>query len=141
MLGGVYTTTIGPKTGKRIRIQLHRFCCLHCSVFLRKCGCGIFRQACWYSLVRSNQRRLCKIFFINVVSMLLLAFSASMKAEVRSYKKRVFVFWCLHVRFHVSVFKVSTLVSVFTSLRFAYAFSSFWCKRAAKTDTKVFVYA
>ena len=40
----------------------------------------------------SNQQRLCIIFFIDVVSMLLLAFSASMNAEVRSYQKRVSVF-------------------------------------------------
>ena len=38
--------------------------------------------------------------------------------------------------FQVSVFKVSDLVSGFRSLRFACAFSSFACKRKAKTVTK-----
>ena len=38
--------------------------------------------------------------------------------------------------FQVSVFKVSGLVSGFRSLRFACAFSSFACKRKAKTVTK-----
>ena len=67
------------------------------------------------SLVCSNQQRLCKIFFIDVVSMFLLAFSASMKAEVLSYQKHVSVFGVYTCIFKVS--KVSTLVSVFTSLR------------------------
>ena len=73
----------------------------------------------------------------------LLTFLARIKAKVRSYQKYVSVFGCLHVKngyiyafFQVSVFKVSSLVSGFRSLRFACAFSSFVCKQKAKTVTK-----
>ena len=71
-----------------------------------------------YLLVRTKQKRKRKFFLIDVVVGLLIAFSASMKAEVRSYRKRVSVFGCLHSVFTISVFEVSTLVSGFNSLRF-----------------------
>ena len=115
-------------------------CVFRCSVlavyttpFFMECGCGVFMRARCYSLVCTNQSERRNSLLIDAVPRLYPAFFASIKAEVCSYKK-------LYERFHVSVFEVSTLVSVFISLRFTYAFSSFWCKRTTKTDTKVFVF-
>ena len=67
---------------------------------------------------------------------LLLTFLASMKAKVCLYQNYVSVLGVYTCRFQVSVFKVSSLVSGFKSLHFACAFSSFVCKRKAKTVTK-----
>ena len=80
--------------------------------------------------------RKCNFVLIDIEVGLLLTFLASMKAKVRLYQKYVSVLGVYTCRFQVSVFKVSSLVSGFKSLRFACAFSSFVCKRKAKTVTK-----
>ena len=61
-----------------------------------------------YVLVRMKRQRKCKFFLIDVVVGLLVAFSVSMKDEVRSYQKHVSIFKCLHSVFTFSVFEVST---------------------------------
>ena len=75
--------------------------------------------------VRASTHEATEKTLIDVIVGLLVAFSASVKAEVRSYQKCVSVFGCLHSVFTVSVFEVSTLVSGFNSLRFHRAFSPF----------------
>ena len=102
-----------------------------------ECGRGVLRRAHMYVLVRTKRQRKRKFFLIDVVVGLLVAFSASMKAQVRSYQKHVSVFGCLHSIFTVSVFEVSTLVSGFNSLHFHRAFSPFQCKRETKMERKV----
>ena len=78
-----------------------------------------------YVLVRTKRQRKRNFSLIDVVVGLLVAFSASMKAKVHSYRKRVSVFGCLHSVFTVSVFEISTLISGFNSLCFHHAFSLF----------------
>ena len=57
-----------------------------------------------YVLVRTKRQRKRKFFLIDFVVGLLVAFSVSMKAGVRSYRKRVSVFGCLHSVFLMSPF-------------------------------------
>ena len=89
------------------------FSCSVCTVYIapfcqRKliktmgCGRGVLRRAHWHALVRTRRQRKRKFFSIDVVVGLLLAFSTSMKAEVRWYQKRVFVssvYTCVLTRF------------------------------------------
>ena len=108
------------------------FCPVYTALFCQwksikqmECGHGILRRAHMYVLVRTKRQRKRVFFLIDVVVGLLVAFSASMKAGIRSYRKRVSVFGCLYSVFTVSVFKVSTLVSGFNSLHFHHVFSPF----------------
>ena len=105
-----------------------------------ECGRAVFGRHLKFSTMHCRK---CNFVLIDVKVGVLLTFLASMKAEVRSYQKYASVFGCLHVKkqihlcvFQVSVFKVSSLVSGFRSLRFACTFLSFACKRKAKTVTK-----
>ena len=104
-----------------MQIQLHRFYCLHCSVFnSRSNGMWAWRfgRARWCATVRTKKQKRQKFFFIGALLGLLMVFSATMKAGIRSYKKCVSVLGVYTSVFHGSVFEVSTKVSVFKSLRF-----------------------
>ena len=98
-----------------------------------ECGRVIFGKHSRFSTMHCRKRN---FVLIDVKVGLLLTFLASMKAKVRLYQKYVSILGVYMCRFQVSVFKVSSLVSGFKSLRFACAFSSFACKRKAKTVTK-----
>ena len=77
-----------------------------------------------------------------LIDVLLLTFLASMKAKVRLY---VSVFGCLHVkryRFSSIRFQGLHLGLRFRKSPFSLCvFIVFWCKREAKTDANVFVFA
>ena len=98
-----------------------------------ECGCAVFSKHSKFSVMRCRK---CNFMLIDIEVGLLLTFLASMKAKVCLYQKYVSVLGVYTCRFQVSVFKVSSLVSGFKSLRFACAFSSFACKRKAKMVTK-----
>ena len=68
-------------------------------------------------MVRTQKQKKQEIFFIGALLGLLMVFSATMKAEIRLYQKFVSVFGVYTCVFPGSVFKVSTKVSVFKSLR------------------------
>ena len=95
-----------------------------------ECGRAIFGKHSKFSMMRCRKLN---FVLIDFEAGLLLA---SMKAKVRLYQKYVSILCVYTCRFQVSVFKVSSLVSGVKSLRFACAFSSFACKRKAKTVTK-----
>ena len=55
---------IDDNLAKMGECTLHCFCCLYCSILPPEaneasgmCMGGVFRQACWYSLIHMNQRR------------------------------------------------------------------------------------
>ena len=105
-----------------------------------ECGCAVFGRHSKFSMMHCRK---CNFVLIAVEVGVLLTFLASTKAKVHLYQKHVSVFWVFTCEkadtficvFQVSVFKVSSLVSEFRSLRFACAFSSFACKRKAKMVT------
>ena len=75
-----------------------------------------FRRPRWCAPVRMEQQRKLTFFYTEVLIGLLEASSASMKAEIRSYQKCVSVFGVYTCVFTVSIFQVSTKVSVFSSV-------------------------
>ena len=132
--GYVYTYKIVQNRRLVCRIQLHPFNCLHGSIFISRfigMWAWRFKRACWYHASRTKQQRKQKYFFIKAFVGLLMVFSAAMKAEVRVYQNCVSVFGVYTSVFYGSVFEVSTKVSVFRSLRFRGAYSSYSCKREA----------
>ena len=98
-----------------------------------ECGHAVFGEHSKFSTMRCIKLN---FVLIDFEVGLLLTFLTSMKAKVRLYQKYASVLGVYMCRFQVSIFKVSSLVSRFKSLRFACAFSSFACKRKAKTVTK-----
>ena len=98
-----------------------------------ECGRAVFGKHSKFSTMRCRKLN---FVLIDFEVGLLLTFLTSMKAKVRLYQKYASVLGVYICHFQVSVFKVSSLVSRFKSLRFACAFSSFASKWKAKTVTK-----
>ena len=87
-----------------------------------ECGSAIFVRA----LAHTHEPAKDTLFsLIDVVSGLVLVFSASMKAEMCSYQKCVSVF----IYIYTSVFPASTLGLRFQKFPFSGEFSSYACKR------------